>query len=87
MPLDFIHHTFIRPGLADPDCGTGGCPPGHTITMISNAFSYTVHSSRFGGSRLWYRRFVPRVIPSHVNSFFIVDKPIMMQLFLQDKET
>ena len=30
---------------------------------------------------------VPRVIPSHVNSFFIVDKPIMMQLFLQDKET
>ena len=25
-------HTFIRPGLADPDCGTGGCPPGHTIT-------------------------------------------------------
>ena len=44
--------------LGVPDCGTGGCPPGHTITMISNAFSY-IHSSRFGGSRLWYRRLSP----------------------------
>jgi hypothetical protein len=63
--------------LGGPECGTGGCPPGHTITMISNAFSY-IHSSRFGGSRLWYRRIVPRVIPSQVNSFFIVDKPIVI---------
>ena len=55
------------------------CPPGHTITMITNAFSYRdIHSSRFGGSRLWYRRIVPRVIPSQVNSFFIVDKPIVI---------
>jgi hypothetical protein len=40
-------HTFIRPGLADQTVVPEDIPPGHTITMISNAFSY-IHSSRFG---------------------------------------
>ena len=46
----YIHSTQLGLGhstqLGGPDCGTGGCPPGHTI-MSSDVFSY-IHSSRFG---------------------------------------
>ena len=45
----YIHSTQLGLGhstqLGGPDCGTGGCPPGHTI-MSSDVFSY-IHSPMY----------------------------------------